>query len=124
MIIGVPVIIIWVATEVFGLDGAVVSLLVFGYFGYLIFGRDKKEEPEPRWPHKSSYLGPQYPDNWTDLSREVKARDGYECGNCGSTHNLHAHHIVPLSRGGTNQFSNLRTLCENCHGTLHPHMRT
>ena len=29
------------------------------------------------------------------------------------------HHIVPLSCGGTNQFSNLRSLCKNCHTKIH-----
>lgn len=29
------------------------------------------------------------------------------------------HHIVPLSRGGTNQFSNLMSLCQSCHTKIH-----
>lgn len=29
------------------------------------------------------------------------------------------HHIVPLSRGGTNQFSNLMSLCQSCHTKTH-----
>jgi 5-methylcytosine-specific restriction enzyme A len=29
------------------------------------------------------------------------------------------HHIVPLSRGGTNQFSNLMSLCQSCHTIIH-----
>ncbi len=29
------------------------------------------------------------------------------------------HHIVPLSEGGTNDFSNLRSLCQSCHSRLH-----
>jgi hypothetical protein len=68
-------------------------------------------------------FAPQYPDNWPQLRQTVLTRDGNRCGNCGSTSNLMVHHIVPLSRGGTNQVSNLRTLCEDCHKKLHPHMR-
>lgn len=29
------------------------------------------------------------------------------------------HHIVPLSRGVTNQFSNLMSLCHSCHTKIH-----
>lgn len=29
------------------------------------------------------------------------------------------HHIVPLSRGGTNEFSNLMSLCQSCHTKIH-----
>jgi 5-methylcytosine-specific restriction endonuclease McrA len=65
-----------------------------------------------------------YPDDWDDLRRIVYARDGYRCMNCGASGvELHAHHIVPLSRGGTNNLTNLTTLCERCHTLLHPHMR-
>lgn len=64
-----------------------------------------------------------YPENWEDLRQEVLERDEYQCGNCGSTDSLHVHHIVPLSLGGSNQPSNLRTLCKSCHKKLHPHMK-
>ena len=64
-----------------------------------------------------------YPPNWDELSRQAQARDDHECGNCHATRNLHVHHVVPLSKGGTNNLSNLRTLCEDCHKRLHPHMR-
>ena len=72
--------------------------------------------------HYPNTIG-RYPDNWDEISKQVKRRDGYICGNCGSTTNLHAHHIVPRSKGGTDNLSNLRTLCSNCHKILHPHMR-
>lgn len=64
-----------------------------------------------------------YPDDWDDLRREVYARDGYRCANCGATDvDLHAHHIVPLSVGGTNERTILVTLCQDCHQRIHPHM--
>jgi hypothetical protein len=65
-----------------------------------------------------------YPDNWEALRQAVLARDGRMCGNCQShTGPFHVHHIVPLSRGGTNLMTNLRVLCEDCHKSIHPHMR-
>ena len=32
---------------------------------------------------------------------------------------LHLYHIKPLSKGGDNNISNLRLLCENCHSRVH-----
>lgn len=29
------------------------------------------------------------------------------------------HHIVPLSEGGTNEYSNLISLCKSCHSRIH-----
>ena len=65
----------------------------------------------------------EYPENWDNIRLLALQRDNYECGNCKSNKNLHVHHIVPLSRGGSNNLSNLRTLCEDCHKKLHPHMQ-
>jgi hypothetical protein len=65
-----------------------------------------------------------YPSNWEELSRSVRERDGYRCSYCGSSNlGLHTHHVIPLSRGGSNAMSNLMTLCEKCHSAKHPHMR-
>lgn len=65
-----------------------------------------------------------YPDDWETTRRQVYKRDGYHCQNCQATDTtLHAHHIVPLSAGGSNSLTNLVTLCEQCHELIHPHMR-
>ena len=60
-----------------------------------------------------------YPADWDSIRKQVLKRDNHACGNCGDRENLHVHHIVPLSRDGTNRMSNLRTLCSNCHRSLH-----
>ena len=41
------------------------------------------------------------------------------CSRCGSTKNLEAHHIVALKSGGSNELSNLITLCHGCHRAQH-----
>lgn len=65
-----------------------------------------------------------YPSNWEELSKAVRERDGYRCSRCGSPDLvLHTHHVIPLSRGGSNSMSNLTTLCEKCHTAKHPHMK-
>lgn len=41
------------------------------------------------------------------------------CRRCGSQQNMHVHHIVARYDGGTNDLSNLITLCYNCHMEWH-----
>lgn len=52
------------------------------------------------------------------LRHQVFQRDGYRCKECGATNKqtrLHVDHIVPVAKGGTNDISNLQTLCEECN---------
>lgn len=49
---------------------------------------------------------------------EVFERDGYTCQYCGAKApnvELHVDHIVPVSKGGTNDLSNLVTACAECN---------
>jgi len=49
---------------------------------------------------------------------DVLNRDGRRCRMCGRTSavvELHVDHIVPVSRGGTNDMSNLQALCRDCN---------
>lgn len=64
------------------------------------------------------------PPDWRAKRRDILERDGFTCGNCGenpleSDAYLHVHHIVPRSKGGTHDPSNLITLCERCHRAVH-----
>ena len=52
------------------------------------------------------------------LRHQVFQRDGYRCRECGATNKqtrLHVDHIKPVAKGGTNDLSNLQTLCEDCN---------
>jgi hypothetical protein len=64
-----------------------------------------------------------YPEDWAELKRQVLVRDAHRCANCGSSGEMHVHHIVPLSKGGTNNLTNLKALCRDCHVLVHPHMK-
>jgi len=50
----------------------------------------------------------------------VLYRDNHTCQICGSKNKkLQVHHIIPRSKGGTNEPKNLTTLCVVCHDKVH-----
>jgi len=53
------------------------------------------------------------------LRYEILKRDGFKCQLCGATAQdgakLHVDHIIPVSKGGKTEESNLRTLCDQCN---------
>jgi hypothetical protein len=63
--------------------------------------------------------GVQY--GFENVKAYVLARDGYKCqsGKKGCCDKLHVHHVVFRSKGGSDAASNLKTLCEKHHKTLH-----
>jgi 5-methylcytosine-specific restriction endonuclease McrA len=66
--------------------------------------------------HDTLYLGGSWDSpEWQERARQVKIRDGLRCVQCGAKDNLQTDHIQPLSKGGSNDFDNLQTLCLRCH---------
>ena len=57
---------------------------------------------------------------WRDIRRLVLKRDNRKCRICGKEGSGQIHHIIPKSKGGTDKFSNLITLCGRCHMLLSP----
>ena len=53
------------------------------------------------------------------LRYDIMKRDGFRCVLCGRSANnhvtLHGDHILPVSKGGKTEYSNLRTLCSDCN---------
>ena len=59
------------------------------------------------------------PDAYRQLTREVLARDGWRCQDCGTAQNLQVHHIRSRGRLGNDAEDNLITLCASCHQVKH-----
>jgi 5-methylcytosine-specific restriction endonuclease McrA len=55
------------------------------------------------------------PEAYRELSREVLARDGWRCQDCGTAQHLQVHHLRSRSRLGDDAEENLITLCAGCH---------
>ena len=46
----------------------------------------------------------------------IYSRDGYRCVKCGRKNgDLEIDHIIPVSKGGKTEYSNLQTLCKRCN---------
>lgn len=56
---------------------------------------------------------------WGKIRQEVFKRDLFRCTYCGFNRNLTVNHKIPLKFGGTNDITNLETLCKKCHEDLH-----
>src|ERR1017187_7412382 len=63
---------------------------------------------------------------WQEIRQVVLARDNYRCISCGEIcqrGEADIHHVIPRSLGGTDEPSNLVTLCDGCHGAHHPNLQ-
>ncbi len=52
----------------------------------------------------------------------VFQRDNYQCQSCGKKQQLNIDHIIPLAKGGSNDISNLQTLCQTCNQQKKHHL--
>lgn len=53
---------------------------------------------------------------WKQITHEVFERDNYTCQYCHVIGGiLEVDHVIPISRGGTNELSNLVTACRRCN---------
>ncbi|WIG60449.1 MAG: HNH endonuclease family protein [Ktedonobacterales bacterium] len=57
---------------------------------------------------------------WRELRAAVFARDNYTCQYCGAHGvSLQCDHVMPVSRGGSNELTNLVTACKPCNLSKH-----
>jgi 5-methylcytosine-specific restriction endonuclease McrA len=56
------------------------------------------------------------PPDWGQIRDQVLARDGSVCAYChGETTSPHIDHVIPLSRGGSSELTNLVVACPRCN---------
>ena len=70
-------------------------------------------------PDRQKFIAQQRNLMTASLRYDVLRRDGFRCQICGASASdgalLHVDHIIPVSKGGKTEFSNLRTLCDRCN---------
>ena len=80
--------------------------------------REKKQEDMESFRHQM-FIRQQRALMSDSLRYDILKRDGYRCRICGATQadgvKLHVDHIIPVSKGGRTEPSNLQTLCERCN---------
>lgn len=64
--------------------------------------------------------------DWELARSQVLSRDEFRCTSCKVSLGKDAdvHHLLPRSMGGTDELSNLVTLCDGCHASHHPNLAT
>ena len=56
----------------------------------------------------------------TERKTKIMDRDGWKCYICGDKScALEVHHVVPVFLGGSNDDTNLVSLCHGCHLAIH-----
>lgn len=106
----------------------VTALLAFVGFVGLIYYRRKTKYWKKKFEELSKPIPPPPPqpkplteaEIWHKIRISILTRDGFKCQECGYQNRLEVHHIIPRSKGGTNDPSNLTTLCKRCHDKHHP----
>ena len=77
---------------------------------HLLSGTSKSDRPDPS--------------EWDGLRQYVLEQDRYRCMICGvNPKEKHVHHIIPISKFGSNHPNNLITLCYKCHDKAHPDIK-
>ena len=55
-----------------------------------------------------------------EVRAAIFGRDDNHCRQCGATDHLTVDHIIAVYRGGTDEYSNLQTLCGSCNSRKAP----
>ena len=72
--------------------------------------------PKPRPMAKNNWGSGRGGRPWRRLKDEMHLRDGYTCRSCGLVSmKLELDHIINKAQGGTDDESNLQSLCAECH---------
>jgi len=71
------------------------------------------------WKHKESRHKRGYGTQWEKTRVHVLSRDMYQCQVCLKANRLtpatQVDHIIPKSKDGTDDHTNLQSICDDCH---------
>jgi hypothetical protein len=99
---------------------AIASLVVVGLYYRTKYNRYKrfyKNSLKPKQPEPSP--AKEARERWLEVRSQILLRDHFRCRECGYYKHLEVHHIIPKSKGGTDDPKNLVTLCQRCHDKKH-----
>jgi 5-methylcytosine-specific restriction endonuclease McrA len=102
-------------------EEGILSFIGFVILGIAVFRREHRNYERDLRNLREYYAQKQtqkqvFDEKFLEVRTAVLKRDGYRCVNCCQTGTeLHVHHIIPRSEGGTNDLGNLVTLCGKCH---------
>lgn len=69
-----------------------------------------------KWDRQYRNKGYRDRNHYLHIRETILERYGYKCLWCGDMERLEMDHIVPRSRGGPTELSNLQPLCQRCNG--------
>ena len=88
------------------LIGATDAVELSAFADFIAFAQVEKPN------HEDHFSARQIPDS---MRAKVLLRDGARCRKCRTAVNLEVDHIIPVSKGGKTEESNLQTLCRRCN---------
>jgi len=83
---------------------------------------EETQKPKlPTRPHMSEKAIQKRMDlqHYLKIRSQVLLRDNFRCQKCNYYKHLEVHHIIPRSKGGSDDPKNLITLCQRCHARKH-----
>jgi hypothetical protein len=107
--------------SIFGLTLISVVLFIMCEYYYRKYKTTQKKFDDLTIKRKDGDIRPlSEHERWLQIRSAILNRDDYRCQECGYYKHLEVHHIIPRRKGGTDEASNLITLCVRCHRKKHP----
>lgn len=94
------------------------SFIDFACLERMYYGADIEEELDEYLKRKRMYST--NVKKWQEIQKAVFKRDDYTCKYCGKRGGkLEVDHVIPFSKGGSDDLSNLVTSCRHCNAQKH-----
>ena len=100
-------------------EGATAQMIAAAVKADALADEQRQSEKRAKDAARQENWTPRLPErDWLPLCGEVYRRDGYVCQYCGDEEGPFAiDHVHPLSRGGSNELSNLVVACRVCNSS-------